>query len=93
MQLVHIPRQDNLQAITRCWEEQAHLQPDGKLTQTFVNMAQELAPGDRVLIFGSGTGALAFAAWDRVKPNGQIDGVDISNAMVAKVSFRIPQSQ
>jgi SAM-dependent methyltransferase len=93
MQVYNMPRQENTRANIRSWEEQAHLQPDEVLAKTFARMAQELVPGNRVLIIGSGTGALAFAAWERVKPAGQVDGIDISNPMVAAVSFRIPQVQ
>ncbi len=43
----------------------------------------KLQPGERVLDVGSGTGTLGIAAWRRVRPDGEVTGIDASPEMVA----------
>lgn len=52
--------------------------------------AAALAPGDRVLDVGCGSGALARAAYDRVAPGGAVTGVDISAPLVELARERSP---
>lgn len=42
-----------------------------------------VAPGERILDIGCGTGTQAVAAWRRVQPGGSIAGVDVSKNMLA----------
>jgi SAM-dependent methyltransferase len=41
-----------------------------------------IAPGDRVLDIGCGTGTQAIASWQRSQPGGQVTGIDISAKML-----------
>jgi ubiquinone/menaquinone biosynthesis C-methylase UbiE len=50
-----------------------------------------LAPGDRVLDVGCGTGVLARAAADRVATEGQVTGLDINVGMLAVARRIRPQ--
>src|SRR5919109_324212 len=43
----------------------------------------KVAPGQRVLDVGCGTGTQAIAAWRRTQPGGTVTGVDISEKMLA----------
>lgn len=45
--------------------------------------AAKLAPGDRVLDVGCGTGVLARAAADRAAAEGQVTGLDLNEGMLA----------
>lgn len=45
-----------------------------------------IAPGDRVLDIGCGTGTQAIATWRRTQPGGSVVGVDISPNMLAVAS-------
>jgi demethylmenaquinone methyltransferase/2-methoxy-6-polyprenyl-1,4-benzoquinol methylase/phosphoethanolamine N-methyltransferase len=42
----------------------------------------ELKPGDKVLDVGCGTGTLGVAAWRKVRPDGEVTGIDASPEMV-----------
>ena len=42
-----------------------------------------VAPGDRVLDIGCGTGTQAIAGWRRTQPGGAVEGTDISEKMLA----------
>lgn len=42
-----------------------------------------VAPGERVLDIGCGTGTQAVAAWRRAQPGGSVAGVDLSENMLA----------
>jgi ubiquinone/menaquinone biosynthesis C-methylase UbiE len=44
--------------------------------------AAALQPGEKVLDVGCGTGTLAVAAWRKVRPEGEVTGVDASPEMV-----------
>jgi ubiquinone/menaquinone biosynthesis C-methylase UbiE len=48
----------------------------------------DLSPGARVLDVGCGTGGLAIAAAERVRPTGTVHAVDASPAMVARARHR-----
>jgi demethylmenaquinone methyltransferase/2-methoxy-6-polyprenyl-1,4-benzoquinol methylase/phosphoethanolamine N-methyltransferase len=41
-----------------------------------------LKPGEKVLDVGSGTGTLGVAAWRKVRPDGEVTGIDASPEMV-----------
>ena len=49
-----------------------------------------LAPGMRVLDVACGTGVLAIAAADAVKPNGSVVGLDLNPGMLAVASRKAP---
>jgi SAM-dependent methyltransferase len=50
-----------------------------------------LAPGMRVLDIACGTGVLAIAANDAVKPNGSVVGLDLNPGMLAVARRKAPQ--
>lgn len=50
-----------------------------------------LAPGERVLDIGCGTGASLLAAVEVVGPQGQVTGVDISPPIAARARQRVPR--
>jgi demethylmenaquinone methyltransferase / 2-methoxy-6-polyprenyl-1,4-benzoquinol methylase len=51
-------------------------------------VTDRLSPGQRVLDIGAGTGALAVQAARRVGPSGSVDGIDLSDAMLAAAARR-----
>jgi ubiquinone/menaquinone biosynthesis C-methylase UbiE len=55
---------------------------DRAYREDLLNLAS-VAPGDRVLDVGCGTGTQAIAAWRRTQPGGSVVGVDISPNMLA----------
>jgi ubiquinone/menaquinone biosynthesis C-methylase UbiE len=48
-----------------------------------------LVPGERVLDIGCGSGATTLAAWQRVAPDGNVTGVDISPVMLDLARTRV----
>jgi ubiquinone/menaquinone biosynthesis C-methylase UbiE len=48
-----------------------------------------LTPGEVVLDLGCGTGATTFVAWQRVKPNGNVTGIDVSPTMLEAARARV----
>lgn len=55
---------------------------DRAYQEDLLNLAS-VAPGDRVLDIGCGTGTQAIATWRRTQPGGSVVGVDISPNMLA----------
>lgn len=55
---------------------------DRAYREDLLNLAS-VAPGDRVLDIGCGTGTQAIATWRRTQPGGSVVGVDISRNMLA----------
>jgi ubiquinone/menaquinone biosynthesis C-methylase UbiE len=51
--------------------------------------AADVVPGETVLDLGCGTGATTVAAWERVKPNGSVTGIDVSTTMLESARARV----
>src|SRR5512133_678694 len=52
-----------------------------------------LQPGERVLDVGVGSGATTGEAWEAVRPDGSVTGIDIAPPMIAAARQRITASQ
>jgi SAM-dependent methyltransferase len=58
-----------------------------EITETLLARA-EVAPGESVLDIGCGAGATTLAAADRAGPSGRVEGVDISETLLAEARAR-----
>jgi SAM-dependent methyltransferase len=52
-----------------------------------------LQPGERVLDVGVGSGPTTGQAWDAVRPDGSVTGIDIAPPMIAAARQRVPASE
>lgn len=76
-------------SVAHKWDEMVHHDPQ-KLLRIFEFIG--LQPGQTVLDVGTGTGILIPYIYDRVKGSGQIDAIDLSEAMLerAKKKYTYP---
>ena len=61
------------------------------LAVQLVSLAQ-LAPSDRVLDVGTGTGVVSLQAAQRVRPSGKVVGIDLSEAMLTVAKTKAAQT-
>jgi SAM-dependent methyltransferase len=52
-----------------------------------------LQPGERVLDVGVGSGPTTGQAWEAVRPDGSVTGIDIAPPMIAAARQRVPASE
>ncbi len=68
--------------------EATYTTPDVVAQRREVVRALDLRPGERALDIGTGPGLLATDMAEKLGPNGKVDGVDLSENMIAIAQFR-----